>query len=178
MGVDLTLAADHAFRPPSFTEVIRAFEPLRPRFEEVASHLAPEYPHLGLPLRPWLEEARWPPQFENGCLRLSAPAGFRIWFGPRAVYMPHVLRFGDIAEDERWPAILNRFSRGCMRVLGTDKVLYCPSLVKGDEVRDGVAGGLGLAEILAVFAEQFGPPAASVKAMFTPDSSRYFVLGM
>jgi hypothetical protein len=62
-----------------------------------------------------------------------------------------------------------------MRVLGTDKVLYCPSLVKGDVVRDGVADGMGLAEILALFAEQFGQAAASVEAMFTPGSSRYFV---
>jgi hypothetical protein len=62
-----------------------------------------------------------------------------------------------------------------MRVLGTNKVLYCPSQVKGDVVRDGVVDGMGLAEILAVFAEQFGPPAASIEAMFTPGSSRYFV---
>src|SRR5262249_60178048 len=114
----------------------------------------------------------------NGCLRLWAPAGFRMWFGPRAVYMPHVLRFGAIGEDAHWPAILSRFSRGCMRVLRTERVLYCPSAVKGDVVRDGVADALGLDEILAVFAEDFGPPAASVEALFVPGSSRYFVQGV
>jgi hypothetical protein len=65
-----------------------------------------------------------------------------------------------------------------MRVFGSEKVLYCPSLVKGDEARDGVMDGLGLLEILGVFAERFGPPAASIEAMSMPGSSRYFVQGM
>jgi hypothetical protein len=175
MSVHLTLVIDHFFRAPSLPEVSRAFEPLMPCIEEIAQRLGPDDPHLGLPLGPWLEEPRWPARFEKGYLRLSAPGGFRMWFGPRAVYMPHVLRFAAAMEDERWPAILSRFSRGCMRVLGSAQVLYCPSQTKADEARDGVMNGLNLPEILALFVEQFGRPAPSIEAMFTPGSSRYFV---
>jgi hypothetical protein len=98
-----------------------------------------------------------------------------MWFGPRAVYMRHVLPFDRLAGDERCRGLLRRFARASIRALGTSRILYCPSEVKGGEARCGVVDGLDLHGILAVFAEQFGPPAPSIEAMAMPGASRYYV---
>lgn len=46
-----------------------------------------------MPLKPWVEQPKFPPRFERGQLALHAPAGFIVWFGPHAVYMSHSIRF-------------------------------------------------------------------------------------
>jgi hypothetical protein len=178
MGVDLTLTADHAFRPPTLAAAARAFEPVVPCFEEIATYLAPWLPHLGPPLEPWAEHPRFPPRYDRGQLLARAPAGFTMWFGPRAVYMRHVLPFDRLTGDERCRGLLHRFARESMRALGTSEILYCPSEVIGDEARDGVVDGSDLQGILAVFTERFGSPAPAIEDMAMPGASRYYVEGL
>lgn len=175
MGVNLTLTADHGFGRLALPTVARAFEPLIPCFESIARRLAPDFPHLNLPLKPWVQHPTFPPGFDRGQLILVAPAGFTMWFGPHAVFMRHVVSFDDFTGDRQWQHLLCHFARECMRALGADRVLFCPSEVKGDEARDGVVDGLGLVAILRNFAKRFGPAAISIEDMLAHCSSRHYV---
>jgi hypothetical protein len=169
------LVTNHPFRPSDLATVSRAFERIEPSLEEIARHLAPDLPHLGPPLGRWVEHPRRPSPFGDRVLLLSAPAGFLMWFGPRAVYMSHVLRFREFAGNRPWRDAIRRFARGCARALGAGGALYCRSDVVGDEAREGVVDGLAVPEVLAALGRRFGPPAFSIEEMYVPDSPGYYV---
>jgi hypothetical protein len=99
VGIAFCLIVDHPFRSPDLATVSKALEPVEPDLEGIARRPAPDLPRLVPPLRPWVGDPTRPPRFEDGCLRLDAPAGLRMGSGRRAVWMIH----DETAQGPRGP---------------------------------------------------------------------------
>src|SRR5439155_22592739 len=118
MGVCVDFTLDHNLSDVSMAAVMQQFSALDSLFLEVARFWSQWYPQFGPPLEPWQNIGA----FNRGEPHYRAPAGFTLWFGPKAVIIGHVCRFRHFAQEPSIRALLRKVTAGACKLLGADRV--------------------------------------------------------